>query len=33
MFMTRDRVNVLEAVEVTRVYSIGDRRIPVVDRV
>jgi putative ABC transport system ATP-binding protein len=26
-------VNVLEAVEVTRVYSIGDRRIPVIDRV
>ena len=31
----RDRktVNVLEAIEVTKVYSIGDRRIPVVDRV
>ena len=26
-------MNVLEAVEVTKVYSIGDRRIPVVDRV
>jgi putative ABC transport system ATP-binding protein len=26
-------VNVLEAIEVTKVYSIGDRRIPVVDRV
>jgi putative ABC transport system ATP-binding protein len=27
------RVNVLEAIEVTKVYSIGDRRIPVVDHV
>jgi putative ABC transport system ATP-binding protein len=26
-------VNILEAVSVTKVYSIGDRRIPVVDRV
>ena len=26
-------MNVLEAIEVTKVYSIGDRRIPVVDRV
>ena len=26
-------MNVLEAIEITKVYSIGDRRIPVVDRV